>query len=128
MSWSVWRWLIAGLAFAVAALIVHRKTSEKIELGPHLARLVSIALVATAFYPLKEALDFARHLPFVPLVPIPVGVEIALAIVFLGAFVSYLLSVWNSSDDEGLSALRVPALALAVLLLLVGCGVLMWQQ
>jgi hypothetical protein len=36
-------------------------------------------------------------------------------------------AMWKSRDDEGLSALRVPALAFAVLLLLVGCGVLMWR-
>jgi hypothetical protein len=58
VSWAWWKWPIAAVLFALAAWIVHRKGANRVELGPHMARLVSVCLVASAFYPLKELLEY----------------------------------------------------------------------
>jgi hypothetical protein len=105
---------------------VDPQTGEKTTFASGLPRaIISIGgPIGVAFI---DNIAYLTWIPFVLADPVPTPVEIFLVVLFLGAFLYYLGTVWKSRDDEGLSALRVPALAFAVLLLLVGCGVLMWR-
>ena len=105
---------------------VDPQTGEKTTFASGLPRaIISIGgSIGVAFI---DNIAYLTWIPFVPADPVPTPVEIFLVVLFLGAFLYYLGTVWKSRDDEGLSALRLPTLAFAVLLLLVGCGVLMWR-
>jgi hypothetical protein len=101
---------------------VDPQTGEKTTFASGLPRAI-IGIGGAIDVAFIDNIAYLTWIPFVPADPIPTPVEIFLVVLFLGALLYYLGTEWKSRDDEGLSALRVPTLAFAVLLLLVGCGV-----